>query len=75
MEKDFPELNFLLRAKLVPPRGIQQSIRRERLLRKLSDNKSNLAVIVAEAGYGKTTLAADFVLNSGSNFVWYQLDY
>ena len=75
VEKDFPELNFLLRAKLTPPRGIQQSIRRERLLRKLSDNKSNLAVIVAEAGYGKTTLAADFVLNSGSSFVWYQLDY
>lgn len=69
-----PETSFCLLAKLLPPRSSQQAISRERLIKRMLENKSNLAIVIAEAGYGKTTLIADFVQKSGKNFVWYQLD-
>lgn len=73
-KKQLPNTDYCLLAKLLPPRSVRNLVPREKLLKKLSENESNPVIVVAEAGYGKTTLIADFVKNSGKNFVWYQLD-
>ncbi len=57
------------------PRGLPRLyVSRPRLLRRLSDAvRCKLAVICADAGYGKTTLAADFVATAGMATEWYHL--
>jgi len=64
----------ILRTRLYPPR-LPEIVTRQRLLMELEKARSaKLAVIVAGAGYGKSTLAAEFLHASGSPFVWYQLE-
>jgi ATP/maltotriose-dependent transcriptional regulator MalT/DNA-binding SARP family transcriptional activator len=64
----------ILKTKLYPPR-LPEIVARERLLAELDKARSSkLAAIVAGAGYGKSTLAAEFLKKLGSPFVWYQLE-
>ncbi len=64
----------ILRTKLYPPR-LPEVVARERLLGELNKHRSaKLIAIVAGAGYGKSTLAAEFLQRAGTPFVWYQLE-
>lgn len=68
--------NFFLRTKLLPPRTASEMLARPRLIVKLQENlDAPMTLVAADAGYGKTTLIADFVRCSSRQFVWYQLDY
>jgi LuxR family maltose regulon positive regulatory protein len=64
----------ILRTKLYPPR-LPEIVARERLLQDMEKARPfKLAAIVAGAGYGKSTLAAEFLQKLESPFVWYQLE-
>jgi len=64
----------IIKTKIYPPR-LPQIVARERLLTELEDARSaKLVAIVAGAGYGKSTLAAEWLHKTGAPFVWYQLE-
>lgn len=70
------QTNFFLRTKLLPPRPVSQLLRRPRLIEKLRSNAdSSITLVAADAGYGKTTLIADFLNGLPRPSVWYQLDH
>jgi DNA-binding SARP family transcriptional activator len=61
--------------KIQPPLLPEETLRRDRLLDWLhAKTRSRLALIVAEAGYGKTTLLADWCRQTRVQTLWYQLD-
>ncbi len=63
-----------LRTKLYPPR-LPAIAERERLLEALKQARNTrLTTIVGGPGYGKSTLAVEFLENLGCPFVWYQLE-
>ena len=68
----------LLRHKLVPPAPGLAVLRRSRLLSRLRESLDHPdqrgTALIAGAGYGKTTLVADFLRESGVEAVWYSLD-
>ncbi len=67
-------LEPLLRAKLSRPQPGDQILERSRLLRALGENSARpLTLLVADAGYGKTTLLAAFVRSLARPVVWYSL--
>lgn len=64
----------ILRTKLYPPR-LPEIVVRERLLSDLESARSaKLTSVVAGAGYGKSTLAAEFLQRLRRPYVWYQLE-
>jgi len=64
----------LLRAKLLRPNPPAQVLERSRLLHALGEHGERpLTMVVADAGYGKTTLLAQFVLGVHRPVVWYSL--
>lgn len=68
--------NFFLRTKLLPPRAVSELLPRPRLTEKLQANlNSTITLVTADAGFGKTTLIADFIRNQPRQSVWYQLDH
>ena len=61
--------------KVQPPLLPEETLRRDRLLDWLhAKTRSRLALIVAEAGYGKTTLLADWSRRTRVRTLWYRLD-
>ncbi len=66
-----------MRTKLLPPRAVIDLLSRPRLTQKLQANLSApVTLVTADAGYGKTTLVADFIRNQPQRpAVWYQLDH
>ncbi len=67
--------NLILQTKLEPPRVKGTILRRERLLNLLQDNlDKKLILLCADAGYGKTTLLAQFCEELAAPFVYYDLD-
>jgi LuxR family transcriptional regulator, maltose regulon positive regulatory protein len=65
----------LLKAKLQPPGLGRTILKRRRLIDRLvSFLDLKATVLVADAGYGKTTLVSDFIAESNLPSVWYQLD-
>ena len=68
--------NFFLRTKLLPPRAVSELLRRTRLTDRLRANlAAPVTLVAADAGYGKTTLIADFLRDNARPSVWYQLDH
>ena len=64
-----------LLTKLAPPRFKSNRLRRERLIDFLIENKdTRLTIISAPAGYGKTTLLADYVSRSVKPCCWLTFD-
>jgi LuxR family maltose regulon positive regulatory protein len=64
----------LLRAKLVRPNPQAHVLDRPRLLHGLAEHAERpLTLIVADAGYGKTTLLSQFVAGLRRPVVWYSL--
>lgn len=67
--------SILLRTKFLVPRPRPDLLPRPRLLDWLDSNADKrLTLLSAPAGYGKTTLLADFIHASDRPFAWYQLD-
>jgi DNA-binding SARP family transcriptional activator len=65
----------VIRSKIQPPPLRPSTLSRQRLLDRLSDaTGSRLTLVVAEAGYGKTTLLADFSSRASARCLWYKLD-
>lgn len=65
---------FILESKLRPPSNTRV-IARERLLVDINAQDSRrLTVIIADAGYGKTTLMTQMYERAGKCAVWYQFD-
>jgi DNA-binding SARP family transcriptional activator len=61
--------------KIQPPLLPEETLRRDRLLDWLhAKTRSRLALIVADAGYGKTTLLADWSRRTRVRTLWYRLD-
>jgi DNA-binding SARP family transcriptional activator len=62
-------------SKIQPPHVRSSTLSRQRLLERLTDAVgSRLTLVVAEAGYGKTTLLADFSSRASVRCLWYKLD-
>jgi LuxR family maltose regulon positive regulatory protein len=69
------DLAPVIRSKIQPPPLRASTLSRQRLLERLRDSTSSrLTLLVAEAGYGKTTLLADFAAHSSAPCLWYRLD-
>jgi ATP/maltotriose-dependent transcriptional regulator MalT/two-component SAPR family response regulator len=67
--------SILLRTKFLVPRPRPDFLPRPRLVDWLESNSDKrLTLLSAPAGYGKTTLLADFINASHRPFAWYQLD-
>ena len=67
--------SILLRTKFLVPRARPDFLPRPRLLDWLQMNSDKrLILLSAPAGYGKTTLLADFINASHRPFAWYTLD-
>lgn len=67
--------SILLRTKFLVPRPRPELLPRPRLLEWLESNADKrLTLLSAPAGYGKTTLLADFINASSLPFAWYTLD-
>jgi LuxR family maltose regulon positive regulatory protein len=65
----------ILRAKLYVPRGRPGAVARSRLYERLDDGvRRDLTVVSAPAGFGKTTLLADWSRQSGLPVAWVSLD-
>jgi len=61
--------------KVQPPMLPEETLRRDRLLDWLhAKTRSRLALVVADPGYGKTTLLADWSRRTRVRTLWYRLD-
>ncbi|HWH24476.1 MAG TPA: AAA family ATPase, partial [Candidatus Limnocylindria bacterium] len=69
-----PQDPGIIRAKVQPPAVRAATLSRRRLLDRLEAAGSRLTLLVAEAGYGKTTLLGDFARQSPTRCIWYRLD-
>jgi DNA-binding SARP family transcriptional activator/tetratricopeptide (TPR) repeat protein len=62
-------------AKIQCPRLPEETLHRERLLGWIGSKVDHRVIfVVAEAGFGKTTLLADFARRSHARTLWYRLD-
>ena len=65
----------IARAKITPAPVREATLARERLLGWLAENIGyRLIAVVADTGYGKTTLLADFTRRAEIRCLWYRLD-
>jgi LuxR family maltose regulon positive regulatory protein len=75
MRRDTRKTGLILQTKLEPPRVKGTILRRGRLLDLLRENlDKKLILLCADAGYGKTTLLAQFCEDLSVPFVYYDLD-
>lgn len=65
--------NTLIKSKLRPPVIGRDTVARERLLNRL-DYHRPLTLVVAPAGYGKTTLVVNWVTHARHPYAWLALD-
>ena len=69
------ELGPIIRSKIQAPVLRESTLSRKRLLDRLTEaTRLRMTLLTAEAGYGKTTLLADFATRSGIRTIWYRLD-
>jgi DNA-binding SARP family transcriptional activator len=69
------DVRAIIRSKVQPPSIRGLTLSRSRLLDKLqAARNSRLTLLVAEAGYGKTTLLGDFEALVDARCIWYRLD-
>ena len=73
-----PPVDFepISRTKIIPPPVRPETLHRERLLDWLDRHtRRRLTFVVANAGYGKTTLLADFTERAPRRCIWFRLDH
>src|SRR5262245_54822284 len=56
------------------PASRRHIIKRPRLTRMLDETTARIITLVAPAGYGKTTLAREWLSQGGRRYAWYQAD-
>ena len=64
---------FVPRTKLRPPRLSEDLLRRPRLIEKL-ERPQTLSLVIAPAGYGKTTLIGTWLTQCGVPYAWLSLE-
>jgi DNA-binding SARP family transcriptional activator len=65
----------VIRSKIQPPQWRTSTLSRRRLLNALTAAiAGRVTLVVAEAGYGKSTLLTDFSASSATRCLWYKLD-
>src|SRR4051794_33068617 len=64
----------VLAAKLHPPRPRRRLVPRARLTDRLRGEAPRLVLVAAPAGFGKTTLLAQWLAASDSRVAWWALD-
>lgn len=64
----------MLQLNLSPPVSRRGTIRRDRILKMLAADDSQLVTVVAPAGYGKTTLLSQWMDESSGPSAWLSLD-
>ena len=64
---------FVPRTKLRPPRLAEDLLRRPRLIEKLQ-RPQTLSLVIAPAGYGKTTLVSTWLAQCGVPYAWLSLE-
>jgi DNA-binding SARP family transcriptional activator len=65
----------VIRAKIEPPQLRSSTLSRGRLLEALNNAiAQRVTLLIAEAGYGKTTLLTDFASRPVARCLWYRLD-
>jgi LuxR family maltose regulon positive regulatory protein len=64
----------LVEAKLQRPLVRAETVRRALLIKRLANDARPIASVVAPAGYGKTTLLAQWAEHSGQAFAWVSVD-
>lgn len=69
------DLAPVIRSKIQPPVVRQATLTRRRLFARLDEaTRQRVTLVVAEAGYGKTTLLADYTAQTRIRTLWYRLD-
>jgi LuxR family transcriptional regulator, maltose regulon positive regulatory protein len=73
---NFPEMpSNLVRTKLIPPEPRTDYVSRPRLLARIANPKrGRVTVVTAPAGYGKTTLLADWCARQKTRIAWVALE-
>jgi LuxR family maltose regulon positive regulatory protein len=74
--QDLPTLDAgrVIRSKIQAPALRPETLTRDRLLNRLDEAMgSRLTLVTADAGYGKTTLLADYAARRGVRTLWYRL--
>jgi LuxR family maltose regulon positive regulatory protein len=67
--------NHLIRTKLYPPRVPERLVRRQQLIEHLNSGRARpVTLISASAGYGKSTLAHQWLEANTDPFAWLSLD-
>lgn len=69
-----PTASHILSTKFRPPTHLADAIDRPRLTLPLLDSLPKVVLVIAAAGFGKTTLVAQFHARLGANAVWLSLD-
>lgn len=73
-EPDSLDFATVIRSKIRPPALRPDTLTRERLVKRLDEAlASRVVFLVADAGYGKTTLLADYLARAGLRSLWYRL--
>jgi len=65
---------MLLQSKYSIPEAPDQALPRTQLRRRISESNPKVSTLVAPAGYGKTTLVADWAHSQDNPVAWYSLD-
>jgi DNA-binding SARP family transcriptional activator len=64
----------VIRSKIQPPALRADTLTRERLTKRLDEAlAAKVVLVIADAGYGKTTLLSDYASRSGFRTLWYRL--
>jgi LuxR family maltose regulon positive regulatory protein len=67
-------LDDLVGRQLTVPPPRPRGVHRQRLFERLRDDSQPLALVVAPAGYGKTTLLTDWLVHDGRRAAWASLE-
>ena len=64
-----------MKTKIIPEKNLPNIVSRERVINILEDNREkDIISVKAGAGYGKSTLAKEFLIKGNKKYSWYKID-